>query len=141
MFWILWQKEAATRGGQNSLENTCARVTTYQFQSQSKDRPDKRTSSCWRCPVYKGVLTNLASFTGRHLCWTLFNKFAANQACNFTKIRLQHIFPSEICKIFNNTYFKEHLATDERHQEAHALLGNKNKHHLVNLSRGQWRLP
>ena len=38
----------------------------------------------------KVVLKNLANFTGKHLCWSLFNKVAANQACNFTNIRLQH---------------------------------------------------
>ena len=36
---------------------------------------------------------------------SLFNKAAANQACNFTNIRLQHMF----CEIFKNTYFEENL--------------------------------
>ena len=36
---------------------------------------------------------------------SLFNNAAANQACNFTNIRLQHMF----CEIFKNTYFEENL--------------------------------
>ena len=64
---------------------------------------------------------------------SLSNKVAANQACNFTKIRLQH--SCEICEVFKNTYFEEHLPTDasvnERHQETHALSGMKHESHLV----------
>ena len=34
-------------------------------------------SSHWRCSVRKGVLRNLAKFTGKHLCQSLlFNKVA-----------------------------------------------------------------
>ena len=50
------------------------------------------------------------------------------------------MFYCEICEIFKNSYFEEHLPKDasinERQQEAHALLGKKNETHLVNLSRG-----
>ena len=31
-----------------------------------------------------------ATLTGKHLCWSLFNKVAGLQACNFIKKRLQH---------------------------------------------------
>ena len=45
------------------------------------------------------------------------------------------MFSSEICEIFKNTYFEEHLPTDasinERQQETHALSGKKNESHLV----------
>ena len=55
------------------------------------------------------------------------------------------MFTCEICEIFKNTYFGEHLPTDasinDRQQETHALLGKKNESHVVNLSRGQWVLP
>ena len=48
------------------------------------------------------------------------------------------MFYCEICEIFKNSYFEEHLPKDasinERQQEAHALLGKKNETHLVNLS-------
>ena len=34
------------------------------------------------------------------------------QACNFIKTRLQtQVFSCEICEIFKNTYFEEHLRT------------------------------
>ena len=45
---------------QNSQENTCAGVSTYQFNSQNMGRPDKRRSSHW-----------LANFTEKHLCWSM----------------------------------------------------------------------
>ena len=51
----------------------------------------------------------------------------------------------EICKIFNKSYFEEHLPTDastnERQQETHALLVTKIESNLVNLSRRQSVLP
>ena len=53
---------------QNSQENTCAEISTYQFNSQSMGRPDQRRSSYWRCSVKKGVLENLVNFTGKYLC-------------------------------------------------------------------------
>ena len=52
---------------QNSQENTRAGVSTYLFNSQSMGQLDKRRSSHWRCSVKKGVLKNLANFTGKHL--------------------------------------------------------------------------
>ena len=44
----------------------------------------------------------------------LFNKVAGFEACNFILKRLQHgCFPVNIakCKIFENTYFEQHLRT------------------------------
>ena len=69
---------------------------------------------------------NHASLIGRtHLCWSFF------------LIKLQQIgsatllmFFCEICGIFKNTYFEEHLPTDASINEA--LLGKKNKSYLVN---------
>ena len=72
----------------------------------------------------KGVFKNLANFTGKHLCWSLF------------LIKLLQIGPEsllkldsnmEICEIFKNTYFEEHLPTD-------SLLGKKNESHSLNRS-------
>ena len=73
---------------------------------------------------------------------SIFNKAAANQICNFTKIRLQYrCFPVKLVKILRKPNFEEHLPTDvsinERQQETHALLCKKNEFHLVSLSRGQ----
>ena len=36
---------------QNSQENTCAGVSTCQFNSQSMGRPDKRRGSHWKFSV------------------------------------------------------------------------------------------
>ena len=47
----------------------------------------------------------------------------------------------EICEIFKNAYFEEHLYTNERQQETRALSGKKNESYLVNRSRGQQVLP
>ena len=55
----------------NSQENTCGRVSTYQFNSKSMGRPDKRRSSHWQCSEEKSILKNLANFTGKHLCCTM----------------------------------------------------------------------
>ena len=45
------------------------------------------------------------------------------------------MFSGEICEIFKNTCFEEHLPTDasinERQQETHTLSGKKNESHLV----------
>ena len=44
------------------------------------------------------VLKIFAKFTGKHLCWSLFNKFAG-QACNFIKKRLYHrCFPVKVMR-------------------------------------------
>ena len=41
-----------------------------------------------------------------------FNKVTGMTACNFIKKRLQHkVFSCEICEIFKNNYFEEHLLT------------------------------
>ena len=52
-----------------------------------------------------GVLKIFEDFTGKQLCWSLFLiKLQALQA-------LTQMFYCEICKIFENTYFEEHLRT------------------------------
>ena len=56
----------------------------------------------------KGVLKNFAIFTGKRLCWTLFNKVTGLQACNFIMKRLQHIcFPVNIVKFLRTTILKK----------------------------------
>ena len=45
------------------------------------------------------VLKNFAKFTGKHLCQSLF----------FKKETPTEVLSYKICKIFKNTYFKEHL--------------------------------
>ena len=53
-----------------------------------------------RCSVKKGVLKKIANFTGKHLCWSFF----------LIKLQLR-LLSYEICEIFKNTYFEEHLRT------------------------------
>ena len=38
-----------------------------------------------RCSEKKLLLKLLAEFTGKHLCWSLFNKVSCLQTCNFIK--------------------------------------------------------
>ena len=40
---------------------------------------------------------------------SLFNKPSGLQVCSFIKKRLQHMFSCEICNIFKNNYFEEHM--------------------------------
>ena len=45
------------------------------------------------------ILKIFALFTGKQLCWSLFNKIAGLKTCNFVKNRLQHnCFPVNIAK-------------------------------------------
>ena len=40
----------------------------------------------------------------------VFNKVADLKTCNFIKKRLQHRgFPAKFCKVFNKSFFIEHL--------------------------------
>ena len=56
----------------NSQENTCPRVSTYQFNSQGMGRADKRRKQLLEVFCKKDVLKNLVNFIGKHLCWSLF---------------------------------------------------------------------
>ena len=58
------------------------------------------------------VLKNLAKFTERHLCQSLFFNKVASCACNFIKKEiLTWVFSCELCKISKSTFFIEHLQT------------------------------
>ena len=66
-------------------------------------------SSHQRCSIKTGVLKNIAKFTAKHICQSLFfNKIASNFIWKKT---LAHVFSCEFCKIFKNTCFTEHLRT------------------------------
>ena len=57
--------------------------------------------------VRKGVLRNVAKFTGKHLCQSLLlTKLQAGVLHNET---LAQVFPCEFCEISKNTFFTEHL--------------------------------
>ena len=69
-----------------------------------------RTDRSSRLEVFckKGVLRNLAKFTGKHLCQSLF--FNKVEACNFIKKRLWHrCFPMNFVKFLKRPFFIEHL--------------------------------
>ena len=61
----------------------------------------------------KGILRNLATFTGKHLCQSLLlNKVAGFKACNFIKKEtLAQVFSCKCCVISKDTFFTEHLRT------------------------------
>ena len=93
--------------------------------------PDKRRSSHWRCSVKKGVLKNLANFTGKHLCWSLFlTTLQQSRPATLVKLGSNTSFSCKICELFEKTCFEEHLPTDtsiNERQETHALLSKKNE--------------
>ena len=61
-----------------------------------------------RCQMFFkiGVPKNFVTFTGKHLCWSLF--LITLQAFRLIPIR---VFSCEYCEIFKNTYFEEYLPT------------------------------
>ena len=62
-------------------------------------------SSHWRDSVKKGLLKNVANFTGKHLSWSLFNKVANFKV--FFKKRLQHkCFPVNFANFFWTTILR-----------------------------------
>ena len=64
-------------------------------------------SSCSQMIFKIGVFKNFATFTGKHLCWSLFHKVAGFQACNFTKKSLQHrCFPVNIAKFLRTAFYR-----------------------------------
>ena len=82
---------------------------------QSKKIQSSLSISHQSCSLRKGVLRNFTTFTGKHLCQSLFfNKVAClwPLACNFIeKETLAQIFSCECCEISKNTFFTEHLWT------------------------------
>ena len=59
----------------------------------------------------KGVLRNLAKFTGKHLCQRLFfNKVAGLRLATLLKNSLWHrCFPVNFAKFLRTSFFTEHL--------------------------------
>ena len=61
-----------------------------------------------RCFLKRGIFQNFTKFTGKHLCWSLFSiKLQAWRPPKETPIQA---FSYEICEIFKNTFFVEHLS-------------------------------
>ena len=70
-------------------------------------------SSQLRCSIIKDVLRNFATFTGKHLCQSLFfNKVAGLTPATLLKERLWHrCHPVNVGEISKNNFFTEHLRT------------------------------
>ena len=70
-------------------------------------------SSHRRCSIKKSVLKSFAIFRAKYSCWSLLNKVAGLQACNFIKKKLQHrYFPVNITKCLRTPILpKKHLRT------------------------------
>ena len=68
-------------------------------------------SSCPEVFCEKGVLTNFAKFTGKHLCQSLFfNKVAGLRRATLLKKRLwQGYFPVSFAKFLRTPFLTEHL--------------------------------
>ena len=63
----------------------------------------ERTEAGTEVVLWKKVfLKNLTNFTGKDLCWSLFLMKSQDPT---------QMFSCEICEIFNNIYFEEHLRT------------------------------
>ena len=62
-------------------------------------------SSHQRCSVKKRVFNNLAKFTRKHLCQSLF----LNKVEGLRPETLAQMFSYEFCEISRNTVFTEHL--------------------------------
>ena len=67
-----------------------------------------------RCFAEKGVLQNLANFTGKHLSWSIKKKHQHRR------------FSVKFAKFFKNTYFEVHLRTTDRaHRITYGLTAQK----------------
>ena len=78
----------------------------------------------YSCSIKKAVLKNLAIFTGKHLCWSLF-------LINFIKKRLHHeYFPENIAELLRIPIIKsicERLLIQEEGGEGQLFYKNKKK--------------
>ena len=75
-------------------------VRTFKEYTKKASRANFRSSP--QVFYIKGFLENVANFTGKHLCQSLF------LTCNFIKEEtLTQAFSCEFCKIFKNTVFTE----------------------------------
>ena len=59
----------------------------------------------------KGVIKNLAKFTGKHLCWSIFfKKVSGHSPATLLKKRLQHrCFPMSFAKFLTAPFFIDNL--------------------------------
>ena len=79
------------------------RVTSEVANQKEHSKAQKPRSSRRKCSVKIGVFKSFASFTGKHLLKSLFNKVANLRPYKETS---PQVFSCEICEIFRNTYLK-----------------------------------
>ena len=75
-------------------------------------KPETFSSRRWRWSVKQDVLKNFGNFTGKNLRWSLFLiklEFWGPATLLIKTLTQQLSF--EICKLFKNNYFEEHLWT------------------------------
>ena len=78
---------------------------TYIYKAKNQCRSSHR-----RCSMKKVVLKNFATFTRKHLCWSLFLINCRHEQLQlYWKKTPTHVFWCEYCEIFRNAYFGEHL--------------------------------
>ena len=64
-------------------------------------------SSYRRCSIKKRVLKNIGKFTGKQLCWSLFNKVAGWRSTTLLKKRLRHwCFPVSFAKFLRTIFLQ-----------------------------------
>ena len=61
------------------MKNSHAPISTKPMRNTSEG--SKQPSKVLLCK--KSLLKNLANLTGKHLCWSLFNKITGLKVCNF----------------------------------------------------------
>ena len=77
----------------------------------------KRSSNHQRCSIKKSVVKNFKKLTGKHLCQREYLFFKKNfikkktLAQVYRKKTNKQVFSCELCEIFKNTVFTEHLWT------------------------------
>ena len=82
------------------------------FNKTAGWKPEIASSSCWRWSVKEGVLKTFANFTEKNLYWSLFLiRLEFWGPATLLKKTPTQMHPYEICKLFNNNYFEEHLWT------------------------------
>ena len=92
---------------QNSQKNIFAGVF---FNKVADWKPETFRSCHWRCSVKQGVLKKFANVTGKNLCWSLFLiKLQFWGPATLLKKTPTQVFSCEICKLFKNNCFEEHL--------------------------------
>ena len=92
--------------------------------------PSQNTEAATRCSVRKGVLRNLARFTGKHLCQSLFfNKVAEHLWAPVPKIYTIPGFTDIVIPRINNSQDKKN---------GNSLRGSKNIYIQFNLHMNFW---